>query len=112
MRRRNLIAAAVVLVAAAGGAWYAYGALFGSSVNAGAGDHQQALADCQERIFEDEMHPADMKFLDQTVWHEGTAADFTIGGKLSRVDYGLGRTMTFNYQCKVHGGRIFDAGIQ
>ena len=74
---------------AAGGAWFAYGALFASPVKAGAGPFQQALADCQERIFEDEQHPADMKFIDNTVWREGDAANLSIGGKLSRIDYGL-----------------------
>ncbi len=112
MRTRNLVVGAAVLAVAAGGGWYAYAAMFGSPVKAGAGPYQTQLVECQERLFEDEMHPADMKFLDATVWREGTPENLKLGGKLSRMNYGNGRTTTYNYSCTIHSGRIFDAGIQ
>ena len=111
MRRRNLVVGAALAVAVGVGAWFGYNAMFGSSVRAGAGPYTAELAECHETITEDMQEPADLRFLANTVWHEGTAAKLTIGGRLTRLN-DAGRASTFNYQCLLRSGRIIDAGLR
>jgi hypothetical protein len=54
---------------------------------------------------------ADLRFLEATVWHEGTAERLTIGGRLTRLN-DAGRRTTFNYQCLFRNGRVIDAGLR
>ena len=74
MRQRNLIfgaAAAVVVVGAAG--WFVLG---------GSGGYQTQLSECQERVWGDQMHLAELEFTLNTVWHQDKP-DVKLGGKFT-----------------------------
>jgi hypothetical protein len=99
------------LVLGAAGAWFAYDRLFGGGVEAGAGPYYALLQECQETITEDMQEADDLRFLDNTVWHEGTPDNLTVGGRLTRLN-DAGRTTTFNYECVISNNRVIDAGLR
>ena len=111
MRRRNLLVGAALAAAVGVGTWFAYDAMYGSSVRAGAGPYTAELAECHETITEDMQEPDDLRFLENTVWHEVTATNLLIGGRLTRLN-DAGRNSTFNYQCTMRNGRVIDAGLR
>ncbi|MSP20875.1 MAG: hypothetical protein EXQ93_05015 [Alphaproteobacteria bacterium] len=83
MRQRNLIfgaAAAVVVVGAAG--WFVLGGSGGATALPGDGGYQTQLSECQERVWGDQMHLAELEFTLNTVWHQDKP-DVKLGGKFT-----------------------------
>jgi hypothetical protein len=108
---RNTIIAALIVIVTGAGIWIVLGGSGAHKTIAGMGDFDAEFYACKEKVFEDLMHPLELVFLDNTEWHAGDAAEFSVGGKLQfpNVEGGLD---IFAYQCLSRDGKIQNMEIR
>lgn len=94
------IAAAAIVVAV----WAVW---FRGGVQAGPGPFAAEVAECQHRLDQDLQHPQFFQFLDETVWHLGTAAELHVGGKVVMLADN-GRPTRVSYECLARNGRVLN----
>lgn len=81
-----------------------------NAVVAGDGGHSTQVSECQDRVWGDQMHLAELDFTANTVWHQ-EKPDLKIGGKLT-MPGSRGMKTPFNYECTFRGGKIIAAQVQ
>ncbi len=110
MMRRNrvlILAAAAVLLAGATIACYAND----DGVRAGVGPFAADMTRCRDRVFQELRYPDPIEYIEDTVWHTGEPAHFTIGG-LVRLRGGNAQPFTHSYECEAEGGRILRVEVR
>jgi hypothetical protein len=111
MRPLVVIGALVVVAAAAAGGWYFWSRNNGGA-QAGAGQYQAAMTECQDQVFNNAMEPDDLKFVDGTTWHEVRAdKSILLGGKMTKLNE-LGRPRSYAYQCIAQGLRVISVDVR
>ena len=107
---RTAIVVATVVVLAGAGAWAIFAGSGGPKVVAGAGEYEDQLYACQDKIFEDLQHPLELVFVESKDWHTADGAEIDVGGILQvpNVD---GGTDTMEYSCQIRGNKIFNLDI-
>ena len=112
MQKRTIVigAAGALVAAAAVTGWFVLGAER-SAVRPGAGPYDQQLTECQDRIWGDQMHIAELAFTPNTVWHEVVKQDVKIGGKFT-MPGARGPKTTHAYECMLRGTRVITTSIQ
>ena len=81
-----------------------------NGVTAGDGGHGTEVSECQDRVWGDQMHLAELEFTPNSVWHQ-TKPDLKVGGKLT-MPGNRGMKTPFNYECTFRGGRLIAAQVQ
>ncbi len=82
----------------------------GAKVVAGGGGHDTEIADCQERVWGDQMHLAELEFTANTLWHQ-EKPDLKVGGKFT-MPGNRGMKTPFTYECTFRGGKLIATQIQ
>ncbi len=105
--RALIVTGALLLAGGAAVAWF----LNDDGVRPGVGPFAADMTRCRERVFQDLRYPDPIEYIEDSLWHTGDAAHFTIGG-LVRLRGGNGLPFTHSYQCEAEGGRILRVEVR